>query len=113
MAVKVQHAHLTDTAVADTATVRFIVNTLYRLVPSQDYRYVWEQISAPKKKRKKKVVVVGHGLDRWGSEFVQNERKMGKMLTDNINIIKIVRLWEDYDEIEGHIEWWINAFIIE
>ena len=38
VAVKVQHAHLTDTAVADTATVRFIVNTLYRLLPSQDYR---------------------------------------------------------------------------
>lgn len=38
VAVKVQHTHMTDTAVADAATVNLIVNTLHRLFPSFDYR---------------------------------------------------------------------------
>lgn len=36
---QVQHSHMTDTAVADHATVSLIVNTLHRLFPSLDYRY--------------------------------------------------------------------------
>lgn len=32
--------HMTDTAAADYATVEFVVNTLHRLFPSFDYRFV-------------------------------------------------------------------------
>uniref|UniRef100_A0A803MHM5 ABC1 atypical kinase-like domain-containing protein n=1 Tax=Chenopodium quinoa TaxID=63459 RepID=A0A803MHM5_CHEQI len=39
VAVKVQYAHMTDTAAADYATVELIVNTLHRLFPNFDYRY--------------------------------------------------------------------------
>lgn len=36
---QVQHMHLTDSAVADTATVELLVNTVHLLFPSFDYRY--------------------------------------------------------------------------
>ncbi|GAB2299544.1 hypothetical protein Dimus_033610 [Dionaea muscipula] len=50
VAVKVQHTHLTDTAAADHATVEFIVNTLHRLFPNFDYRWLVDEIreSLPK-----------------------------------------------------------------
>lgn len=50
VAVKVQHTHMTDTAVADAATVNLIVNTLHRLFPSFDYRWLVDEIreSLPK-----------------------------------------------------------------
>ncbi|KAL5991454.1 hypothetical protein ACLOJK_012363 [Asimina triloba] len=50
VAVKVQHAHMTDTAIADTATVEFIVNVLHRFFPSFDYRWLVDEIreSLPK-----------------------------------------------------------------
>lgn len=37
---QVQHAHITDTAAADLATVDFIMNTLHRFFPSFDYRFI-------------------------------------------------------------------------
>ncbi|PRQ59430.1 putative cadmium-transporting ATPase [Rosa chinensis] len=40
VAVKVQHTHMTDTAAADCATVDVIVNTLHRVFPSFDYRWL-------------------------------------------------------------------------
>ncbi|KAG2723895.1 hypothetical protein I3843_02G168600 [Carya illinoinensis] len=50
VAVKVQHTHLTDTAAADHATVDFIVNTIHRLFPAFDYRWLVDEIreSLPK-----------------------------------------------------------------
>ncbi|XP_072997673.1 putative ABC1 protein At2g40090 isoform X2 [Typha latifolia] len=50
VAVKVQHTHLTDTAVADIATVEFIVNFLHWCFPAFDYRWLVDEIreSAPK-----------------------------------------------------------------
>ncbi|PIA59399.1 hypothetical protein AQUCO_00400344v1 [Aquilegia coerulea] len=50
VAVKVQHTHMTDTAAADYATVEFIVNTLNRLIPSFDYRWLLDEMreSLPK-----------------------------------------------------------------
>ncbi|XP_072976509.1 putative ABC1 protein At2g40090 isoform X1 [Typha angustifolia] len=50
VAVKVQHTHLTDTAVADLATVEFIVNFLHWCFPAFDYRWLVDEIreSAPK-----------------------------------------------------------------
>ncbi|KAK4489268.1 hypothetical protein RD792_005065 [Penstemon davidsonii] len=50
VAVKVQHTHMTDTAAADYATVEFIVNTLHRLFPSFDYRWLVDEMreSLPK-----------------------------------------------------------------
>ncbi|XP_022891582.1 putative ABC1 protein At2g40090 isoform X1 [Olea europaea var. sylvestris] len=50
VAVKVQHTHMTDTAAADYATVELIVNTLHRLFPSFDYRWLIDEIreSIPK-----------------------------------------------------------------
>ncbi|TYG65742.1 hypothetical protein ES288_D06G211300v1 [Gossypium darwinii] len=50
VAVKVQHTHMTDTAAADQATVEFLVNTLHRLFPSFDYRWLVAEIreSLPK-----------------------------------------------------------------
>ncbi|XP_047321613.1 putative ABC1 protein At2g40090 [Impatiens glandulifera] len=50
VAVKVQHAHMTDTAVADYATVELIVNFLHRLFPSFDYRWLVDEVheSLPK-----------------------------------------------------------------
>ncbi|XP_021904261.1 putative ABC1 protein At2g40090 [Carica papaya] len=50
VAVKVQHAHMTDTAAADQATVEFIVNTLHWFFPSFDYRWLIDEIreSLPK-----------------------------------------------------------------
>ncbi|KAA3478265.1 ABC1 domain-containing protein [Gossypium australe] len=44
VAVKVQHTHMTDTAAADQATVEFLVNTLHRLFPSFDYRWLVAEI---------------------------------------------------------------------
>ncbi|XP_047328955.1 putative ABC1 protein At2g40090 [Impatiens glandulifera] len=44
VAVKVQHAHMTDTAVADYATVELLVNFLHRLFPSFDYRWLVEEV---------------------------------------------------------------------
>ncbi|KAI4372936.1 hypothetical protein MLD38_011115 [Melastoma candidum] len=44
VAVKVQHSHMTDTAAADHATVSLIVNTLHRLFPSFDYRWLVDEI---------------------------------------------------------------------
>ncbi|PKA50050.1 Putative ABC1 protein [Apostasia shenzhenica] len=38
VAVKVQHTHLTDTAIADIATVNLIVNVLHWVFPKFDYR---------------------------------------------------------------------------
>ncbi|KAI3470875.1 hypothetical protein Pfo_027538 [Paulownia fortunei] len=50
VAVKVQHTHMTDTAAADYATVELIVNTLHRLFPSFDYRWLVDEVreSLPK-----------------------------------------------------------------
>ncbi|KAI9080659.1 hypothetical protein K1719_037325 [Acacia pycnantha] len=50
VAVKVQHSHMTDTAAADHATVELIVNTLHRIFPSFDYRWLVDEIqeSLPK-----------------------------------------------------------------
>ncbi|XP_010535166.1 PREDICTED: putative ABC1 protein At2g40090 [Tarenaya hassleriana] len=50
VAVKVQHAHMTDTAAADHAGVGLIVNSLYRIFPSFDYRWLVEEMgeSLPK-----------------------------------------------------------------
>ncbi|KAK9049751.1 hypothetical protein SSX86_031280 [Deinandra increscens subsp. villosa] len=50
VAVKVQHMHMTDTAAADYATVELIVNTLHRLFPSFDYRWLVDEVhdSLPK-----------------------------------------------------------------
>ncbi|XP_028803763.1 putative ABC1 protein At2g40090 isoform X2 [Neltuma alba] len=50
VAVKVQHTHMTDTAAADRATVEFVVNTLHRVFPSFDYRWLVDEIqeSLPK-----------------------------------------------------------------
>ncbi|KAF8009900.1 hypothetical protein BT93_J0776 [Corymbia citriodora subsp. variegata] len=50
VAVKVQHTHMTDTAAADHATVDLIVNTLHRIFPSFDYRWLVDEIheSLPK-----------------------------------------------------------------
>ncbi|KAL8051323.1 hypothetical protein ABFS82_06G138100 [Erythranthe guttata] len=50
VAVKVQHTHMTDTAAADYATVELIVNTLHRLFPSFDYRWLIDEVkeSLPK-----------------------------------------------------------------
>lgn len=50
VAVKVQHTHMTDTAAADHAIVEFIVNTLHRIFPSFDYRWLVDEIreSLPK-----------------------------------------------------------------
>ncbi|CAK9135788.1 unnamed protein product [Ilex paraguariensis] len=50
VAVKVQHAHMTDTAAADYATVELIVNTLHWLFPSFDYRWLVDEVheSLPK-----------------------------------------------------------------
>lgn len=36
---QIQHMHLTDTALADTATVSLIVNVVHWFFPSFDYRY--------------------------------------------------------------------------
>ncbi|KAF5959659.1 hypothetical protein HYC85_000868 [Camellia sinensis] len=43
VAVKVQHAHMTDTASADYATVELIVNTLHRFFPTFDYRWLVDE----------------------------------------------------------------------
>ncbi|XP_020086606.1 putative ABC1 protein At2g40090 [Ananas comosus] len=50
VAVKVQHIHLTDTAVADIVTVDFLVNFLHRCFPAFDYRWLVDEVreSAPK-----------------------------------------------------------------
>ncbi|KAF7830952.1 putative ABC1 protein [Senna tora] len=50
VAVKVQHTHMTDTAAADQATVELIVNTLHRIFPNFDYRWLVDEIreSLPK-----------------------------------------------------------------
>ncbi|XP_023743568.1 putative ABC1 protein At2g40090 [Lactuca sativa] len=50
VAVKVQHMHMTDTAAADYATVELIVNTLHRIFPSFDYRWLVDEVrdSLPK-----------------------------------------------------------------
>lgn len=50
VAVKVQHTHLTDTAIADIATVDLIVNFLHWCFPAFDYRWLVDEIreSAPK-----------------------------------------------------------------
>ncbi|KAH7854949.1 hypothetical protein Vadar_019496 [Vaccinium darrowii] len=50
VAVKVQHAHMTDTAAADYATVELIVNTLHRFFPTFDYRWLVDEVreSLPK-----------------------------------------------------------------
>ncbi|CAO2825667.1 unnamed protein product [Amaranthus hypochondriacus] len=50
VAVKVQHTHMTDTAAADYATVELIVNTLHRLFPTFDYRWLIAEVreSLPK-----------------------------------------------------------------
>lgn len=50
VAVKVQHTHLTDTAVADIATVDLIVNFLRWCFPAFDYRWLVDEIreNAPK-----------------------------------------------------------------
>ncbi|EOA26863.1 hypothetical protein CARUB_v10022955mg [Capsella rubella] len=45
VAVKVQHAHMTDTAAADTAAVGILVNTLHRIFPSFDYRWLLDEMS--------------------------------------------------------------------
>ncbi|KAL2940615.1 hypothetical protein RDABS01_022724, partial [Bienertia sinuspersici] len=47
---EVQHTHMTDTAAADYATVELIVNTLHRLFPSFDYRWLVAEVrdSLPK-----------------------------------------------------------------
>ncbi|KAK1272061.1 putative ABC1 protein [Acorus gramineus] len=50
VAVKVQHTHMTDTALADYATVESIVNFLHWCFPSFDYRWLVDEIhdSLPK-----------------------------------------------------------------
>jgi aarF domain-containing kinase len=50
IAVKVQHMHLTDSAMADTATVDLIVNVVYWFFPSFDYRWLLAEVreSLPK-----------------------------------------------------------------
>ncbi|KAG0556019.1 hypothetical protein M758_11G018300 [Ceratodon purpureus] len=50
IAVKVQHMHLTDSAVADTATVDFIVSLVHWFFPSFDYRWLLAEVrdSLPK-----------------------------------------------------------------
>ncbi|XP_008785348.1 putative ABC1 protein At2g40090 isoform X2 [Phoenix dactylifera] len=50
VAVKVQHTHLTDTAIADIATVGLVVNFLHWFFPAFDYRWLVDEIreSAPK-----------------------------------------------------------------
>ncbi|KAG0481772.1 hypothetical protein HPP92_012240 [Vanilla planifolia] len=50
VAVKVQHRHLTDTAIADIATVSLIVNLLHWCFPEFDYRWLVDEIreSSPK-----------------------------------------------------------------
>ncbi|KAL4587244.1 hypothetical protein LXL04_000112 [Taraxacum kok-saghyz] len=50
VAVKVQHMHMTDTAAADYATVELVVNTLHRIFPSFDYRWLVDEVheSLPK-----------------------------------------------------------------
>ncbi|XP_010517404.1 PREDICTED: putative ABC1 protein At2g40090 [Camelina sativa] len=45
VAVKVQHAHMTDTAAADTAAVGVLVNTLHRIFPSFDYRWLLDEMT--------------------------------------------------------------------
>ncbi|QHN82063.1 Putative ABC1 protein [Arachis hypogaea] len=45
VAVKVQHAHMTETAAADHATVELVVNTLHRFFPSFDYRWLIDEIN--------------------------------------------------------------------
>ncbi|KAL6957420.1 hypothetical protein U1Q18_047013 [Sarracenia purpurea var. burkii] len=44
VAVKVQHAHMTDTAATDYATVELIVNTLHRIFPTFDYRWLIDEV---------------------------------------------------------------------
>ncbi|THG20863.1 hypothetical protein TEA_024083 [Camellia sinensis var. sinensis] len=44
VAVKVQHAHMTDTASADYATVELIVNTLHRFFPTFDYSCGYQEL---------------------------------------------------------------------
>ncbi|KAH8931541.1 hypothetical protein BDL97_19G027700 [Sphagnum fallax] len=50
VAVKVQHMHLTDSALADTATVAFVVSFVHWLFPSFDYRWLLAEVreSLPK-----------------------------------------------------------------
>ncbi|OWM87429.1 putative ABC1 protein At2g40090 isoform X2 [Punica granatum] len=50
VAVKVQHTHMTDTAAADHATVSLIVNTLHKIFPNFDYRWLVDEMreSLPK-----------------------------------------------------------------
>jgi aarF domain-containing kinase len=45
VAVKVQHAHMTDTAAADYATVELIVNTLHHFFPAFDYRWLVDEVN--------------------------------------------------------------------
>ncbi|XP_076944468.1 putative ABC1 protein At2g40090 [Bidens hawaiensis] len=48
--LQVQHMHMTDTAVADYATVELIVTTLHWIFPSFDYRWLIDEVheSLPK-----------------------------------------------------------------
>ncbi|KAK4798060.1 hypothetical protein SAY86_030386 [Trapa natans] len=50
VAVKVQHTHMTDTAMTDHSTVNLIVNTLHRIFPTFDYRWLVDEMreSLPK-----------------------------------------------------------------
>jgi aarF domain-containing kinase len=47
---QVQHMHLTDSALADTATVAFVVSFVHWLFPSFDYRWLLAEVreSLPK-----------------------------------------------------------------
>ncbi|CAI7791643.1 unnamed protein product, partial [Closterium sp. NIES-54] len=50
VAVKVQHAHLLDTAAADMVSVRLVISALYWFFPSLDYRWLITEVeeSLPK-----------------------------------------------------------------
>lgn len=87
IAVKIQHMHLTDTALADTATVSLIVNVVHWFFPSFDYRWLLAEVrdSLPKE-----LDFLNEGKNC--EKTIMNFKKMSPKLASQIKIPRIY--WE-------------------
>ncbi|KAG6479837.1 putative ABC1 protein At2g40090 [Zingiber officinale] len=84
VAIKVQHTHLTDTAVADIATVNLIVSFLHWCFPELDYRWLVHEVSESVPKELDFLFEARNSL-----KCMDNFRKLSPHLARNIYAPKV------------------------
>lgn len=102
VAVKVQHAHLTDTAEADMETVRLVVTAVHLMFPSFDYRWLIDEVdeSLPKELN---FILEAQNAEKCAANFAKSPKLSHRVVVPKIfwNLTRKRVLTMDFMEGEG------------